>query len=214
MSRTYDEMLSKDRATFLSDYVNMIQLRRWTDTEEDEEDEDMTYLEERSLENDPPTAGDLGREILLPEPETVAKFLNHKEIQEIFRKTYLGPILLISGFGRLPIDMVPVLLELDIVHESRKPHLYLRSQIAMDPQGSDARVIEFIIEVVRFIMSKECQEEFGEDMVNPLDLAPKNLIHIAAMMIELLAKQAIGFELDLDNWSVGYPSSTVPFESI
>ncbi|KAI1472879.1 uncharacterized protein F4812DRAFT_410730 [Daldinia caldariorum] len=202
-------MLSKDRATFLSDYVNMIQLRRWTETEEDDdEDEDMTYLEDRSLENNPPTAGDLGREILPFGPETVAKFLNHEEIQAIFRKTYLEPVLLIVGFRRLPIDMVPVLLEFDIMHESRKPYLYLRSQIVMDPQASDIRVIEFIIEVVRFIMSKECREEFGEDMVNPLDLAPKNLVYIAAMMIDLLARQATGLELDLDNWSVGYPSST------
>ncbi|KAK6956971.1 hypothetical protein Daesc_002253 [Daldinia eschscholtzii] len=207
---TYEDMLSKDRAAFLSDYVNLIQPRRWIDTEEEDDidDEDMTYLEERSLENNPPTVEDLGREILLPEPETVLKFLNHKQIQAIFRRTYLEPVLLNGGFNCLPIDMVPVLLEFDIMQESGDPHLYLQLRIKIDPQGSDARVIEFIIEIVRFIMNKECREEFGQDMINPLDLSPKDLVYTAAIMIDLLARMARGFELDQDDWSVGYPNSS------
>ncbi|KAI0113183.1 hypothetical protein F4814DRAFT_337304 [Daldinia grandis] len=200
---TYGELLSKaekDMNLFLTHYIDITQARRWTDTEEndDEDDDDMTYLEQRSLEGDPPMVEQLGQSLFLLQPETALRFLNRSEIQSAFRKAYLEPVLLKDGFDNLPIDMVPVLLMLDSMHEALQPHEYLQSEIAMDPKGSDARVVEFIIEVILFIMSDECQKEFGWEIIDPLILATRDLVYIAAMMIDLLASQAQGVDLYLE----------------
>ncbi|KAI2784280.1 hypothetical protein F4815DRAFT_455210 [Daldinia loculata] len=207
---TYGELLSeakKDMNLFLKHYINITQARRWADTEEsdddDNDDDDMTYLEQRSLEGDPPTVEQLGQSLYFFQPEAALRFLNRSEIQSAFQRTYLEPVLLKGDFGSLPIDMVPVLLVFDSMHESSRPHEYLQSEIAMDPKGSDARVVEFIIEVVLFIMSDECQEEFGWEIIDPLVLATRDLVYIAAMMIDLLARQALGVDLDLELYDGG-----------
>ncbi|KAI1644178.1 uncharacterized protein F4817DRAFT_347485 [Daldinia loculata] len=207
---TYGELLSeakKDMNLFLKHYINITQARRWADTgesdDDDNDDDDMTYLEQRSLEGDPPTVEQLGQSLYFFQPEAALRFLNRSEIQSAFQRTYLEPVLLKGDFGSLPIDMVPVLLVFDSMHESLRPHEYLQSEIAMDPKGSDARVVEFIIEVVLFIMSDECQEEFGWEIIDPLVLATRDLVYIAAMMIDLLARQALGVDLDLELYDGG-----------